>query len=96
MKNPLIAALLISAALVASPAFAGNSASNAPFTTFPGVGSKTRAEVKSELVAAVQDKSVAPEGNRVDPADSAISRQEPSAHRTALAQANSQVSQVRQ
>jgi hypothetical protein len=97
MKTQLIAALLISGAVIASPAFAGNNASNAPFTAFSGVSTKSRAEVKAELVAAVQEKSVAPEGNHIDPSDSAISRQEPlSAHATALAQANSQARQERQ
>lgn len=88
MKTQLIAALLIAGSVIAAPAFAGNNASNAPFTTFPGVSTKSRAEVKTELVAAVQDKSVAPQGNQVDPSYAAVSRQVPSAHAVALAQAN--------
>ena len=83
MKIQLIAALLISGAVIASPAFAGNNASNAPFTTFSGVSTKSRAEVKTELVAAVQEKNLAPEGNQVDPSDSAVSRQAPIARQTA-------------
>jgi len=53
MKTQLIAALLISGAVIASPAFAGNNASNAPFTTFPGVSTQSRADVKAQLVAAI-------------------------------------------
>jgi hypothetical protein len=88
MKTQLIAALMISGALIASPAFAGNTASNNPFTTFPGVSTKTRAEVNAELTASVQDKSVAPAGNRVDPSDAVVARQTPSARTTGLAQGN--------
>jgi len=90
MKTQLIAALLISGAVIASPAFAGNNASNAPFTTFPGVSTQSRADVKAELVAAVQEKSIAPEGNHVDPSDAAIARQAQVAHQSALAQGNGQ------
>jgi len=90
MKTQLIAALLISGAVIASPAFAGNNASNAPFTAFSGASTKSRAEVKTELVAAVQDKATAPEGNRVDPSDAAVARQAPQASRTALADGNGQ------
>jgi len=86
MKNQLIAALLISGAVIASPAFAGNNASDAPFTSFSGVsaspdtGSKSRVEVNADLVAAVQAKNVAPQGNHVDPSDAAVARQTPVAH----------------
>lgn len=86
MKNQLIAALLISGAVIAGPAFAGNSASNAPFTTFPGVSTKSRAEVNAELVTAVQEKDLAPQGNQVDSSYSAVSRQSPRDRQTALAQ----------
>jgi hypothetical protein len=87
MKTQLIAALLIAGSVVAAPAFAGTSSNDAPFPTFSGSSTQTRAEVKGELVAAVQEKSVAPEGSRVDPTDAAIARQIPSKHAIALAQA---------
>ncbi len=87
MKTQLIAALLIAGSVIAAPAFAGNNAADAPFPTFAGVSTKTRAEVKTELVAAVQEKSLAPEGNHVDPSDSAVSRQVPRTNATAFAQA---------
>ncbi len=88
MKTQLIAALMISGALIASPAFAGNNASNAPFTSFPGVSTKSRAEVNTELVAAVQDKTATPAGNRVDPSDAVVARQAAVARPTGLAQGN--------
>lgn len=88
MKTQLIAALLIAGSVIAAPAFAGNNPADAPFPTFPGVSTKSRAEVKSDLTSAVQDKSIAPEGNRVDPTVAAVSRQIPSVRPSALAQGN--------
>jgi len=88
MKTQLIAALLISGAVIAAPAFAGNNASNAPFTSFSGASTKSRAEVNTELLAAVQDKTAAPAEAHVYPADSAVARQAPVVRAPALAQGN--------
>lgn len=88
MKTQLIAALLIAGSVIAAPAFAGNNAADAPFPTFASASTKSRAEVKTELVAAVDEKTLAPQGNRVDPTEAAVSRQLPSNHAAALAQAN--------
>jgi hypothetical protein len=90
MKTQLIAALLMSGAVVVTPAFAGNNASNAPFTSFatasanPDTGAKSRAEVRAELVSAVQEKSMAPQGDRVDPSYAAIARQVPAARASGI------------
>jgi hypothetical protein len=86
MKTQLIAALLIAGSVIAAPAFAGSNTNDAPFPTFSGASTQTRAEVKGELVAAVQEKDIAPEGNRVDPSAAAIARQIPSKHAVTLAQ----------
>jgi len=88
MKTQLIAAALIAGAVFTAPAFAGNNAADAPFPTFNGVSTASRAEVKSELVAAVDTKTVAPQGNHVDPSEAAVSRQVPQARASALAQGN--------
>ena len=88
MKTQLIAAVLFAGSVIAAPAFAGNNAADAPFPSFNGVSTATRADVKSELVAAVDTKSVAPQGNHVDPSEAAVSRQVPQARATALAQGN--------
>lgn len=79
MKTQLIAALLISGVVIASPAFAGNNASDAPFQSYTNAGAstQTRADVNTQLVAAVQNKSAAPQGNSVAPAASAIARLAP-------------------
>ncbi|WP_158899801.1 DUF4148 domain-containing protein [Burkholderia sp. L27(2015)] len=55
MKNKLFAALLVSAAVVASaPAFAGNANVGDDVSTWAGVSTKTRAEVRQELIQAQQ------------------------------------------
>ena len=88
MKTQLIAALMIAGSVIAAPAFAGSNAADAPFPTFAGASTQSRAEVKGELIAAVQEKSLAPEGNHVDPSAAALERQLPSKHDITLAQAN--------
>jgi len=55
MKNKLFAALLVSAAVVASaPAFAGNANVGDDVSAWSGVSTKTRAEVRQELIQAQQ------------------------------------------
>ena len=55
MKNKLFAALLISAAVVASaPAFAGNASVGDDVSAWAGVSTKTRAQVRQELIQAQQ------------------------------------------
>jgi len=87
MNTKLLGIFFLAGALSA-PAFAGNTASNAPFTSFPGASTKSRTEVKIELASAVQDKTLAPEGNHIDPSNSAVARQTPATRTTALAQGN--------
>lgn len=55
MKNKLFAALLVSAAVVASaPAFAGNAHVGDDVSAWAGVSTKTRAQVSQELIQAQQ------------------------------------------
>jgi len=88
MKTQLIAALMIAGSVIAAPAFAGSNSADAPFPTFSGASTASRAEVKGELIAAVDTKSAAPQGNHVDPSAAAVERQVPSKHEAALAQAD--------
>jgi len=97
MKTQLIAALLISGALIASPAFAGNSALDAPFTSFQGVSTSpdasanSRAEARLELAdtaqARTQTQSVASQAVPMDPS-SATAAPAPVARSIAPAEGN--------
>jgi hypothetical protein len=95
MKTQLIAALMIAGSVIAAPAFAGNNSADAPFPSFTSASTTTRAEVKSELVAAVDTKNVAPQGNHVDPSVAAVSRQAQQVRQPALAQDESQLNRER-
>jgi len=79
MRTQLIAALLISGAFIASPAFAGNNAIDAPFTSFQGVSTSpdARLELASAEPAQTQTQTVASQAGTVDQSNATAAPQAP-------------------
>jgi len=83
MRTQLIAALLISGAFIASPAFAGNNAIDAPFTSFQGVSTSPDASLELANAEPAQTQgqtlTVASQAGTVDQSNATATTQAPAA-----------------